>query len=111
MEDRDDEVQIGNAALPTDAISEVLLETDDNNQSDLMQQLRDLVNPFQMTRTQTEDFANMYYTPFFLQMAFCNIFPYGRGGPDKENTGVEWNESYVIHVLQLGELFCCCIFY
>eukprot|EP01034_Spumella_vulgaris_P038979 gene38979-48133_t len=42
-----------------------------------------------------------YETEYFLQLAFVNLFPFGRGGPDK-STGVKYNPAYVTSLLDLG---------
>ena len=87
---------------------EVYLEVSDSIQKPIVTQLRDLIEsklcPMER-RTQTRQFAHIRTTPNFLQLAFCSIFPYGKGGPSlDDNYHIKWDRPYIKHTMMLGKI-------
>jgi hypothetical protein len=95
-------------------MEDVFLDVEDEKGKPLVVQLRELLvsqlSPVPMERrTHSKEYVHIRTTSNFLPMAFCNIFPYGMGSAssvnDDDDIRIEWNDSYVKHVLQLGKLF------
>ena len=87
---------------------DVYLEVSDSLQKPIVTQLRDLIEsklcPMER-RTQTRQFAHIRTTPNFLQLAFCSIYPYGKGGPSLDDSyHIKWDRPYIKHTMMLGKI-------
>jgi hypothetical protein len=92
-----------NPGAPNSSTTDVLMHN--THTQDALQQLASIARPHHapcvvLVRTNGEYVAD-YATQAFLQKAFPQLYPYGRGGPGTL-LGLEFNHSYISNMLLLG---------
>eukprot|EP01034_Spumella_vulgaris_P025376 gene25376-31830_t len=72
-----------NPNAPPSNMTDVLLTGGSHGTQDLLQQVEHIVTKQRSVMTRANgEFLRDYETERFLQLAFVNLFPYGRGGPE-----------------------------
>eukprot|EP01034_Spumella_vulgaris_P025461 gene25461-31925_t len=90
-----------NPNAPPSNMTDVLL-TGSQDTQDLLHQVEKVVNKQRSVMTRANgEFLRDYETDRFLQLAFVNLFPYGRGGPEP-NGSFGISSAYLRHLLCLG---------
>jgi hypothetical protein len=90
-----------NPGAPSTSSTDILLIDNSLEDQDVVTQVRSIVTGSGGTIVRNKnDFASERDTPYFLQLAFPHLYPWGKGGPEKD--GVIFNSAYINDLLNMG---------